>query len=201
MIYNIYNTGRAYRLAFWTCMIPCSIMLFLIFKFYEYIFNYHIISSNMSLLLGIGIFYSIVSIIVFCTNLKYSVDLDSRKINLPASNVKVKSSFLKNLLYSFLVLLCLITPLILFVWIPLCKRTSIDLEEVENVYVDTKNWSSGKGKDKKNYTRYNVYVVGTFGSAHIEFDSRLERDEFRNAVRQGINYCKNPNNRKMDEEI
>ena len=78
----------------------------------------------------------------------------------------------------------------MFIWISLCKRTSINLEEVENVYVETENWSSGKGKDRKHHTQYNVYIVGTFGSAHIGFYSRLERDEFRNAVRQGIDYCK-----------
>lgn len=87
-------------------------------------------------------------------------------------------------------MLCLITPLLLFVWIPLCKRTSINLEEVENVYVDTERWSSGKGKNRTNNTRYNVYIVGTFGSARVCFFDRLERDEFRNAVRQGIDYCK-----------
>ena len=141
-------------------------------------------------MLGIGIICIIIGIIVYCTNLKYSVDLDNRKINLPAQYVKVKTSFLKNLLYSFLALLCFITPLLLFIWIPFCRRTSINLEEVENVYVDTENWSSGKGKDRKHHTLYNVYIVGTFGSARVCFFDRLERDEFRNAVRQGIDYCK-----------
>lgn len=188
MIYNIYNTGRAYRLSF-VIMMFASIYLFLLFKFYEYILNYNII-SDMYLLLGLGIFYILTSIIIYCTNLKYSVDLDNRKINLPAQYVKVKTSFLKNLLYSFLALLCFITPLLLFIWIPFCRRTSINLEEVENVYVDTENWSSGKGKDRKHHTLYNVYIVGTFGSARVCFFDRLERDEFRNAVRQGIDYCK-----------
>ncbi|MCZ6150103.1 hypothetical protein O6B96_03400 [Campylobacter ureolyticus] len=191
MIYNCneYRIGYAFKLVYF-CMIFQSIMLFLYFKCFEYIFNYHI--SNMYLLLGIGIFSIITSIIVFCTNLKLSVDvdLDNRKINLPEPCVNGKISFLENLLYFFLGLF--------MVWIPLSikKRTSINLEEVENVYVDTKNLSSGKGKNRKNYTQYNVYIVGTFGSAQIQFESRAKRDEFRNAVRQGIDYCKNPNNRK-----
>lgn len=188
MIYNIYNTGCASKFAFYF-MIVYYIILFLFFKCFEFIFNCYII-SNMSLLLGIGIICIIIGIIVYCTNLKYSVDLDNRKINLPAQYVKVKTSFLKNLLYSFLALLCFIIPLLLFIWIPFCRRTSINLEEVENVYVDTENWSSGKGKDRKHHTLYNVYIVGTFGSARVCFFDRLERDEFRNAVRQGIDYCK-----------
>ena len=54
-------------------------------------------------LLGIGIFSIITSIIVFCTNLKLSVDvdLDNRKINLPEPCVNGKTSFLENLLYFF----------------------------------------------------------------------------------------------------
>lgn len=192
MIYNVHNTGYAYRSSF-VMMMFASIYLFLLFKFYEYILNYNII-SDMYLLLGLGIFYIITSIIIYCTNLKYSVDLDNKKINLPASNVKVKTSFLKKILDFFLDfflgLLCLITPLFLFIWITACRRTSINLEEVENVYVDTKNWSSGKGKDRTHHTRYNVYIVGTFGSAQIGFYSRAKRDELRNAVRQGIDYCK-----------
>ena len=191
MIYNCneYRIGYAFNLAFYSCMIFQSIMLFLCFKCFEYIFNYHI--SNMDLLLGIGIFSFITSIIVFCTNLKLSVDvdLDNRKINLPEECVNGKTSFLKKLLDFFLGLF--------MIWIPLSikKRTSINLEEVENVYVDTKNWSSGKGKNRTNNTRYNVYIVGTFGSAEIGFESRAKRDELRNAVRQGIDYCKNPNKR------
>lgn len=189
MIYNCneYRIGYAFNLAFYSCMIFQSIMLFLCFKCFEYIFNYHISNMYLSLvLLGIGIFSIITSIIVFCTNLKLSVDvdLDNRKINLPADYVNGKTSFLEKLLNFFLVLF--------MVWIPLSikKRTSINLEEVENVYVDTKNWSSGKGKDRTHHTRYNVYIVGTFGSAQIGFYSRAKRDELRNAVRQGIDYCK-----------
>ena len=111
---------------------------------------------------------------IFIVNLNYCVDLENKNINLPASAITTS----------------ILGYLVLAPFWKLFYTTSINLEEVDNVYVDTKSWTTGNGKDRKRHIRYNLYVVGSFGSAKIAFRSRTKRDEVRNAIRQGINYCK-----------
>ena len=79
----------------------------------------------------------------------------------------------------------------------------LDLEvehftEIENIYIDTKRWSttrkvyngrtaSGKTKFKQktvNHVSYDLNIVGTFGSAKLNFNDRQKRDEVRNALQQ-----------------
>lgn len=94
MVYNVYKKNTFQTACF--MIIFCYIILFLYFKF---IFDFHIISN--ALLLGMGIVCIILGIVWFCANFKYSVDIENRKIILPKEMVRRETSFLKKLLDFF----------------------------------------------------------------------------------------------------
>ena len=74
----------------------------------------------------------------------------------------------------------------------LMRRKTVHALEVENIYIDTKRWTSksksfinGKKINKKN-VRYTLNIAGTFGSANLQFLERQKRDEVRNAIQQCV---------------
>ena len=80
------------------------------------------------------------------------------------------------------------------------RTMTIDSSEIENIYMDTKRWTTkhkkymgvttgGKAKYKtktKNHVRYTINIAGTFGSANLQFLDKQKRDEVRNALQQSV---------------
>lgn len=122
------------------------------------------------------------SIIIYLANRRYTVDLESGLITFPKSDVE--NSILEIVL--------------LYPYWNLMRTKTIHAEEIENVYLDTKRWTtksrahagtSSNGREKyvaktKNHVRYAINIAGAFGSSKFEFLDRQKRDEVRNAIQQ-----------------
>ena len=92
------------------------------------------------------------------------------------------------------------------------RTITINAIDIENVYLDTKRWSTkhqvsngattdGAIKYKtetKNHILYTINLTGTFGSANLQFLSRQKRDEVRNAIQQSV---KLHNGRNIDRKV
>jgi len=72
-------------------------------------------------------------------------------------------------------------------------KMTVNSIEIENLYLDTRRWSTSTGGRKKKHVLYCLNVVGVFGSASFEFVSRQKRDEVRNAISQAAKKHKNTN--------
>lgn len=124
------------------------------------------------------------SIIIYLANRKYIIDLEKGTITFPKSDVE-------NSIFAII---------LLFPYWNLMRTMTITASELENVYIDTKRWSTkhqtyagttDKGKSKyrnetKNHVRYTINITGKFGSANLQFLERQKRDEVRNAIQQCI---------------
>ncbi len=124
----------------------------------------------------IGIVF-IQSIIIYLVNRKYVIDLETGLITFPRSDME-------NSIFAII---------LLFPYWNLMRRMSVQASEIENIYIDTKRWSTKvnavKGSHKSITTRhvkYTINVVGTFGSANFQFLERQKRDEVRNAIQQCV---------------
>lgn len=90
--------------------------------------------------------------------------------------------------------------ILLFPYWNLMRTMTVNANDIENIYIDTKRWSTkhkkysgttAKGKSKytsetKRHVRYTINLAGTFGSANLQFLERQKRDEVRNAIQQCV---------------
>lgn len=138
------------------------------------------------------------SIIIYFTNRKYVIDLEEGIVTFPKSDIE--NSILE-----------------IFLLIPywnLMQTKTVKCNEVENIYIDTKRWSTkhkvytgttttGKSKfrtETKRHVRYTINIAGKFGSANLQFLDRQKRDEVRNAIQQCVKECTGKNiDRKVAE--
>jgi len=138
------------------------------------------------LMLGItltGIIF-IQSIIIYLANRRYVIDLETGLVTFPRSDME-------NSIFAVI---------LLFPYWNLMRTMTVKSSEIENIYVDTKRWStkhqkligttaSGKSKyrtETKKHIRYTINITGTFGSANLQFLERQKRDEVRNAIQQCV---------------
>lgn len=136
------------------------------------------------------------SIFIYFANRKYIVDLNTGMVTFPRSDIE-----------NSIVAIILLLPY----W-NLLRTITIKATEIENIYIDTRRWttkykvssgttSSGKSKYRTetiNHIRYTLNIVGTFGSANLQFLDRQKRDEVRNAIEQ---CTKVYNGRNVDTKV
>ena len=155
------------------------------------------ILENYPYILGIIVFIVFIqSIIIYFANRRYIIDLDSGLITFPRSDIENS----------------VIAILLLYPYWNLMRTITINAIDIENVYLDTKRWSTkhqvsngattdGAIKYKtetKNHILYTINLTGTFGSANLQFLSRQKRDEVRNAIQQSV---KLHNGRNIDRKV
>lgn len=145
-----------------------------------------IINQDGVLILGFtltGIVF-IQSIIIYWANRRYMIDLETGLVTFPRSDME-------NSIFAIL---------LLFPYWNLMRTITIESSEIENIYVDTKRWTTkhkryigvtagGKSKYRtktKKHIRYTINIAGTFGSANLQFLDRQKRDEVRNALQQSV---------------
>ena len=145
-----------------------------------------IIKQDGVLILGFtltGIVF-IQSIIIYWANRRYMIDLETGLVTFPRSDME-------NSIFAIL---------LLFPYWNLMRTITIESSEIENIYVDTKRWTTkhkryigvtvgGKSKYRtktKKHIRYTINIAGTFGSANLQFLDRQKRDEVRNALQQSV---------------
>lgn len=191
--YVIYDVWMSLRLSlknfFYITMILVIISL-IFFSFVKGIPDYFI-EKYIYWMIIIILLVFIQSMFIYFANRRYIIDLNTNLITFPRSDIE-NSIFAIIFLYPY--------------W-NLMRTITINVKDIENMYLDTKKWStkhkintgiSADGKNKyktetKNYVRYTLNIVGTFGSANLEFLSRQKRDEVRNAIQQSVNKCSNKN--------
>ncbi|MCT7518983.1 hypothetical protein [Aliarcobacter cryaerophilus] len=124
------------------------------------------------------------SIYIYLVNKSYIVDLETGLITFPRSDIENSITAI----------------LLLYPYWNLMRSLTINANEIENLYIDTKRWStkyknsegfSSKGKMKykietEKHVRYTINITGTFGSKNLQFLERQKRDEVRNAIEQCV---------------
>lgn len=123
------------------------------------------------------------SIIIYFANRKYVVDMESGLITFPRSDIENS----------------ILAILILQPYWNLMRTKTIHSKDVDNMYLDTqRNTVKTSNKKTKKEIRYNLNIVGKFGSANLQFLSRQKRDEVRNAINQSI---KHHNKTNIDKKV
>lgn len=136
------------------------------------------------------------SIVIYFANRRYVIDLKTGLVTFPRSDIENS----------------IVAIIFLFPYWNLMRTLSVNAKEIENIYLDTKRWTSssrkvsgysqdGKPRYKNETTRhirYTINIAGTFGSANLQFLDRQKRDEVRNAIEQCV---KVHNNRKVDKKV
>ncbi len=200
--YVINDVWMALKLSFnnfFTLMFFLAIILlsiyFLINSNYIHIDKF--IIENYPYILGIIVLIVFIqSIIIYFANRRYIIDLDSGLITFPRSDIENS----------------VIAILLLYPYWNLMRTITINAIDIENVYLDTKRWSTkhqvsngattdGAIKYKtetKNHILYTINLTGAFGSANLQFLSRQKRDEVRNAIQQSV---KLHNGRNIDRKV
>jgi len=153
--------------------------------------------NNNAMLPVVVTFFAVQSILIYWANHRYYIDNDSATFTFPRSDVE-------NNLFSILIAL----PY----W-NLMRRKTIKLDEVENIYIDTKRFTTNtlfvptnkngtrskrSGAGKKQHVRYTLNVAGAFGSANLQFLDRQKRDELRNALQHSV---KAATSRNIDRKV
>ncbi|HAW93168.1 MULTISPECIES: hypothetical protein [unclassified Arsukibacterium] len=136
------------------------------------------------------------SILIYIANSRYVIDPVKQVFIFPRSDME-------NSVFSIITL----QPY----W-NLMRRKTVPLSDIENIYLDTKRWSTSEsvvtGNDAKGRTKFKkvnkkhvlfrLNVTGSFGSANLPFLSRQKRDEVRNALEQSI---KKASGRRVDSKV
>lgn len=112
--------------------------------------------------LGIALVLSFQSILIYKANNKYIINIDTGDITFPRSDVENS----------------LIAIVLLYPYWNLMRTLTINSNYIENIYMDYK-------RAKKNH-KYTINIVGSFGSANLQFTDRQKRDEVRNAIQQSV---------------
>lgn len=107
----------------------------------------------------------IMMVIQYQQNSAYTIDLNTGKITFPATDVET----------SFWHVIFLVPY-----W-NLLRTKTVDASEIEGLYLD-----SNRTGLENTTGLFNLSVVGTFGSAKLEFVDRQKRDEVRNAIIQAV---------------
>lgn len=146
--------------------------------------------------IAVGVLIFIQSIVIYFANRRYIIDLNTGLVTFPRSDIENS----------------IMAIILLFSYWNLMRTLTINANEIENIYLDTKRWTtshqktsgystSGKPRYKNettNHVRYTLNIVGTFGSANLEFLDRQKRDEIRNAIEQCV---KIHNNKSIDKKV
>lgn len=142
------------------------------------------------------IFIFIQSIVIYFANRRYIIDLKTGLVTFPRSDIENS----------------IVAIILLFPYWNLMRTLTVNANEIENIYLDTKRWTStyrktsgysenGKPRYKNETTRhirYTINIAGTFGSANLQFLDRQKRDEVRNAIEQCV---KVHNNIQVDKKV
>lgn len=124
-------------------------------------------------------------LLVYWANKKYVIDHENKTFTFPRTDMENS----------------IIAIILFFPYFNMMRRKTISFSEIDNFYLDTKRWSTdgvGKGSKKKKHVRYNLNVVGSFGSANLEFLSRQKRDEVRNGIARAV---KEVTNKNVDSKV
>ncbi|KLE09945.1 hypothetical protein AF80_05325 [Aliarcobacter butzleri L355] len=146
--------------------------------------------------IAVGVLIFIQSIVIYFANRRYIIDLNTGLVTFPRSDIENS----------------IMAIILLFSYWNLMRTLTINANEIENIYLDTKRWTtshqktsgystSGEPRYKNETTkhvRYTLNIVGTFGSANLEFLDRQKRDEIRNAIEQCV---KIHNNKSIDKKV
>ncbi len=185
--YDIRDVWMALKLSSKNFLI-LLILIWIISPFILTFFN--ITKETGSLMPKINIYLTFAALIqsffIYFANVKYIIDTKKGFITIPKSDIE--NSILEIIL--------------LFRYWNLMRRITIECNEIENIFIDTKRWSTknkiytgttnaGKSKyrtETKNHIRYTINITGIFGSANLSFLDRQKRDEVRNAIQQCVHY-------------
>lgn len=143
-----------------------------------------------------GILIFIQSVVIYFANRRYIIDLNTGLVTFPRSDIENS----------------IIAIIFLFPYWNLMRTLTVSANQIENIYIDTKRWTtshqktsgySANGKPRyKNETtrhvRYTINITGTFGSANLQFLDRQKRDEVRNAIEQCV---KVHSNKSIDRKV
>ncbi len=164
--YDIRDVWMAIKLAsknFFILFILICLCVILYLPFPEAIFFYLVL-----LILALA-----QSIVIYFANRNYVIDPHRGTFRFPRSDIE-------NSLLA--IILC-------FPYWNLMRTMTIECSNIENIYLDTKRWTSKslfyEGKNN-NHALYKINVTGTFGSASLGFISKQKRDEVRNAIQQCV---------------
>ena len=139
---------------------------------------------------------AIQSIRIYLVNSKYKIDFEEKTFQFPRSDIE-------NSIFQIIIGARY--------W-NLMRNKTINLNEIENIYLDTKRWETktrqqiGTHKDGKSrygtvtkkHVRYRLNIAGAFGSVNLSFLERQKRDEVRNALQQAV---KDLSGRNIDRKI
>ncbi len=146
--------------------------------------------------IAIGVLIFIQSVIIYFANRRYIIDLNTGLVTFPRSDIQNS----------------ILAIILLFPYWNLMRTLTINASQIENVYLDTKRWTtsyqktsgysdSGKPRYKNETTkhvRYTLNIAGTFGSANLQFLDRQKRDEVRNAIEQCVKLY---SNKSIDKKV
>lgn len=165
-------------------------ILFILFFLYQFLVVEQFFKMNdfikylVTFLISMIPISFIQSIFIYFANRRYIIDLESGLITFPRTDME--NSILEIILF--------------YPYWNLMRTKTIHASEIENLYLDTQrsttsstvsNGRTAKGKEKfksvtNKHVKYTINIVGTFGSANLEFLSRQKRDEVRNAIQQCV---------------
>lgn len=120
-------------------------------------------SSKLLLWIFGGVF--VMAIIQYLRNSFYRIDMETGNVTFPRTDME--NSFLD---------IILLVPF----W-NLLRSKTIHASEIEGLYLDSNRF----GQEMADGI-FNISIVGTFGSAKLEFVDRQKRDEVRNAIIQTV---------------
>lgn len=172
-VYDIRDVWMALKLAGYNLLWTSMIWLIT-----SYLFNLWQWFSHGAILLFIQ------STLIYFANRRYLINLETQSFGFPRSDME-----------NSIVAIITLQPY----W-NLMRRKTVLLADIENIYLDTKRWTSVKkmsnGNDAKGrpktknkatrHIRYTLNIAGQFGSANLTFLSRQKRDEVRNALERSI---------------
>jgi hypothetical protein len=124
-------------------------------------------------ILGWIVLAGIQSYYIFIANKSYKIDIEAGTIIVPKSGYGQTGS------WSFSVD---------FYW-NLMKKQTINIDEIEDVVVDTKRWETANEENtgsKKLHVIYQLNIIGSFGNAFFKFKSGEKRNEISNAICQAV---------------
>ena len=166
-----------------------SIGLYLFSAKMNIIMDDNLIDKYTYITICVFLIISIQSVIIYFSNRRYIIDLNTGLVTFPRSDIE--NSILAIIFF--------------YPYWNLMRTITINASDIENIYLDTKKWSTkhkiengsnseGSVKYKtelKNHVRYTLNITGTFGSANLQFLNRQKRDEVRNAIQQCVKQLKN----------
>jgi len=184
--YVIYDIWTALGKAFSHFFSWFFVVWGLLFSPYLYDDTGEYVIPHWGLILGLSItiITFVISIFIYLANRGYVINMETGLITFPRSDVENS----------------ILAIILMYPYWNLMRTQTIHASEIDNVYLDTHRWtttsrvSNGqttKGKTKyrtvtTRHVSYNINVVGTFGSANLDFGTRQKRDEVRNAIEQCV---------------